>query len=288
MPPNTRLLAHSTRGYKKSSPFSSECQSSAQNIRDCLGDDLASVIVGYIERLSLLSHQGSSIKLICWSLGCGSALSAYNLCGRNSLSDKKVNVLRERISEIIFYEPPATLALGIEPSASTLAARESAAQQKPLEAFLIGAAGLYDYPLPFLANIKSGIRDERTILKPKGSLASNDSFRKLSEEIMDPGPMMNYIIASTPTSAEGVEYVRRALVAMLEAPGLRKLKVLTTLHTTPDCIEGCGVLAARLRELENDTQVEKKSELYFVEGQYNHFLHTQSPEVLWSSILQTP
>jgi hypothetical protein len=284
IPPNTRLLAHSTRGYKNSSPFSLECQSSAQKSRDCLGEDLASVIAGYVERLSLLSHPQSSIKIICWSLGCGSVMSAYNLCAQNSLPDDNARTLKERISEIIFYEPPASLVLGQEPSASTLASRESATHQNPLENFLVGAAGIYEYPLPFLQSMKSGVHFERSIFRPKDTLANDTNFRKLAEEIMDPGPMMNYIIASTPKFAEGEDYVRRALKAILEAPGVRKIKVLTTLHTVPDCIEGCGVLTAQLQDLEKDMQV-TKSELCFVQGEYNHFVHVQAPEVLWTSIL---
>ena len=284
IPPATRLLAHSTRGYKNSSPFTSDGQSSAQETRGGLGEDLASVIAGYVDKLSLLSHPESSIKLICWSLGGGSVLAAYNLCTKNSLSDANSRALNESISEIIFYEPPATLVLGLEPSASTLASRQSATHSNPLENFLVGAAGIYEYPLPFLQNIKAGVRGDRTIFKPKGTLADDANFRNLAEETMDPGPMMNYIIASTPRFAEGEEHVRDALKAMLAAPGVSKVKVLTTLHTVPDCIEGSGVLVTRLQELEKEMQVEK-SELCFVQGEYNHFVHVQAPEVLWASIL---
>ena len=284
IPPTTRLLAHSTRGYKNSSPFTSEGQPSAQEARDCLGEDLASVIGGYVEKLSLLSHPESSIKLICWSLGGGSVMAAYNLCAKKGLSDENAKALNKQISEIIFYEPPATLVLGLEPSASTSASRQSATNPNPLENFLVGAAGIYEYPLPFLQNIKAGVRWERTVFKPKGTLANDANFRKLAEETMDPGPMMNYITACTPRFTEGKEYVRDALKAMLGAPGVRKVKALSTLYTVPDCIEGTGVLATRLQELEKEMQVEK-SELCFVQGEYNHFVHVQAPEVLWASIL---
>jgi hypothetical protein len=160
-PPNTRFLAHSTRSYKGSSPFTTEHHSSGQATGDCLGDDLASIIAMYIEWLSPLSHHESSIKLICWSLGGGSVLSAFSLLAQKRLFWGNEKAVCASVSEIIFYEPRVNGVLNLQPSPSTITERAEAAQknENPLETFLSRVAGLYDYPADFLEGIKAGVRD---------------------------------------------------------------------------------------------------------------------------------
>jgi hypothetical protein len=57
-PSNTRVLVHSTRGYKGSSLFS-DTDSSEEQLLAQIGQDLASVVVGFIEKLSLISNPRS-------------------------------------------------------------------------------------------------------------------------------------------------------------------------------------------------------------------------------------
>jgi hypothetical protein len=63
VPSNIRVLAHSTRGYKGSSPFS-EADSTEEQLCARIGQDLASIVAEFIEKPSLLSNTGSKVKLL--------------------------------------------------------------------------------------------------------------------------------------------------------------------------------------------------------------------------------
>jgi hypothetical protein len=171
--------------------------------------------------------------------GGGSVLSAFSLLAQKRLSGGNEKAVCAGVSEIIFYEPPVNGVLNLQPSPSTITERAEAAQknENPLETFLSRVAGLYDYPADFLEGIKAGVRDER-VFKPTRTLADDADFRKGAEEIMDAGSMKIYV-SSMPKDEEGKMFVRRSLKAMLEATGVRRIKVLSTPHTLPDCVEGC-------------------------------------------------
>jgi hypothetical protein len=285
IPSNTRVLAHSTRGYKGSSPFS-DSDSTPEQLRTRIGQDLASIVAGYIEKLSLLSNPGSKVKLLTWSIGVCSLLSGYNLCAEGKLKPAHEEALREQISEIIVFEGPSTLGFGIPASASTQAYREVVSTLNPGDMFVAAirqVTGIFDYSQAIIDDVVKGIPTMDAVFQLRSSLADDDAFMAIITPIMEPNPLSYYVQARTQESDEGVEYSRTALRAMLEAPAVKQIKVLTTKHTVSDCLEGPAVLVGELSKLEKEMEV-KKTSLRFVEGEYNHFVLVQAPEVLWEAI----
>jgi len=136
--PKTRLLAYSTCGYAPSPPFS---ESESSKVRERLGDDLSSIIAAFISQLSLLSNPSSSIKLLAWSLGHNSLLSAYSLLSSDNLGYFQKTALDTQISEVILFELPASLCLAVPPSAATKAQRESGKDLSPQDALLHALIG---------------------------------------------------------------------------------------------------------------------------------------------------
>jgi hypothetical protein len=285
VPTNTRVLAHSTRGYKGSSPFSAS-DSSPEQLRARIGHDLASIVAAYIHKLFLLSNPGSKVKLLTWSIGVCSLLSAYNLLAEGKLEHVHEEALSEQISQIIIFEGPSELGFGMPASASTLAFRSSVGTLTPGAMFVAAirrATGIYDYPQEVLDDVVKGIPTTHVDFQPRSSLADDDAFMAIITPIMEPGPLSYYVQARTQESDEGVDYSRTALRAMLKAPAVTRINVLTTKHTVPDCFAGPAVLVGELARLEEEIQVKKMS-LRFVEGEYNHFVLVQAPDVLWKAI----
>ena len=286
VPPNIRVLAHSTRGYKGSSPFSNP-DAIGEELRTLIGKDLAAVIAGFIEKLSLLSNPGSKVKLLTWSIGVCSLLSAYNLRAEGKLTSSHEKVFREQISEIIVFEGPSTLGFGIPASAATLAFRALFDTLSPGDMFVAAirqVTGIYDYSKEIIDDVVNGIPTMDVEFQPRSSLADDEAFMAITTPIMDPDPLGIYVKARTQESDEGLEWSRVALKAMLEAPGVERVKVLTTKHTVPDCLEGPAVLVGELTKLEVETKV-KKMDLCWVEGEYNHFVLVQAPDELWKAII---
>jgi hypothetical protein len=287
VPPHTRVLAHSTRGYVGSSPFPNP-EASEENLRTLIGHDLASVIATFISELSLLSHPASKVKLLTWSIGVCSLLSAYNLLAEGKLEHAdREEALRSQISEIIVFEGPSTLGFGIPASASTLAFRSVFDTLSPGDMFVAAirqVTGIYDYSELFLEDVVKGVPTLDVVFQPRTSLADDEEFMGIISPIMDPAPLSIYVKARTQEGEEGTEWSRSALRAMLDAPGVKDIKVLTTKHTVPDCLEGPAVLVGDLTRLEKELLVKKKT-LCWIEGEYNHFVLIQAPTVLWKAIL---
>lgn len=286
VPPHTRVLAHSTRGYDHSSPFPNP-DASEEELRTLIGLDLASVITGYIDQLSLLSDPSSKIKLLTWSIGVCSLLSAYNLLAEGKLEPGQERVLREQISEVIVFEGPSTLGFGIPASAATLAFRAVFDTLSPGDMFVAAirqVMGIYDYSKDILDDVGRGVPTMDVIFQPRSSLADDEEFMAIIKPIMDPAPLGIYVKARTQESEEGLEWSKIALKAMLNAPGVEGIKVLTTRHTVPDCLEGPAVLVGELMMLEEETQA-RKMKLCWVEGEYNHFALVQAPTELWRAIV---
>jgi len=285
VPSNTRVLAHSTRGYAGSSSFSNP-DASEEELRTLIGKDLASVIVGFVDQLSLLSHPASTMKLLTWSIGVCSLLSAYNLLATEKLPSSHSEVLTTQVSEIIVFEGPSTLGFGIPASAATLAFRAVFDNLSPGEMFVTAirqVTGIYDYSDEVLEKVVNGVPTLDAVFQPRGSLADDEDFMGIINPIMDPTPLGIYVKARTQESKEGLEWSRTALKAMLEASGVKEVKVLTTKHTVPDCLEGPAVLVGEFTRLEEERKV-KKMKLRWVEGEYNHFVLVQAPNELWKTI----
>jgi hypothetical protein len=286
VPPNTRVLAHSTRGYNGSSPFNNP-DATEEELRTLIGQDLASVIAGYIGQLSLLSNPDSKVKLLTWSIGVCSLLSAYSLCAEGKLTPSHEKFLREQISEIIVFEGPSTLGFGIPASAATLTFRALFDTLGPGDMFVAAirqVTGNYDYSESIIGNVAKGVPTMDVVFQPRSSLADDGTFMAIITPIMDPAPLSVYVKARTQESQEGLEWSRVALKVMLEAPGVKEIKVLTTKHTVPDCLEGPAVLVGELTKLETETQA-RKMKLCWVEGEYNHFVLVQAPTELWKAIM---
>ena len=256
-PPNTRVLAHSTRGYTGSSPFNNP-DGSEEELRALIGQDLVGVIAGFIEKLSLLSNPSSKVKLLTWSIGVCSLLSAFNLCAEGKLTASHEYALREHISEIIVFEGPSTLGFGIPASASTLAFRAVFDKLNPGDMFVAAirqVTGLYHYSEAILDDVSRGLPTMDVVFQPRTSLADDEAFMAVITPIMDPQPLQTYVKARTQESDEGLKWSRVALRAMLESPGLEAIRVLTTKHTVPDCLEGPAVLVGELTRLEKEMQL---------------------------------
>ena len=285
VPPHARALAHSTRGYNGSSPFPNP-DASESELRTLIGQDLASVVAGFNSQLSLLSHPNSKIKLLTWSIGVCSLLSAYNLLAEGKLEHAQEKVLYSHISEIMVFEGPSTLGFGIPASAATLAFRAVFDSLSPGDMFVAAirqVTGIYDYSEAILDDVVKGVPTMDVVFQPRSSLADDEVFMEIISSIMDPAPLGIYIKARTQENDEGLEWSRMALKAMLDAPGVKEIKVLATRHTVPDCLEGPAVLVGELTSLE-EAQV-KKMRLCWVEGEYNHFVLVQAPNELWAAIM---
>jgi pimeloyl-ACP methyl ester carboxylesterase len=285
VPTNTRVLAPSLRGYTGSSPFS-EQDSSPEQLRTRIGQDLASIVAAYIEQLSLLSNAGSKVRLFTWSLGVCSLLSAYTLLAEGKLMPECEVVISEKVSDIIIFEAPATVGFGRPASASTREQQSVINTLTPGGQFIASmrqVTGIYEYPQGILDDVVKGVPVMDVVFQPGSSLADDDAFMAIITPIMEPAPMSYYVKARTTESEEGTEYARAALRAMIKAPGVKKVRVLTTKHTVPDCLEGSAVLVGDLTKLEPETQ-SKKMKLCFVEGKCNHFALVQEPKALWAAI----
>jgi len=284
-PTNSRVLAHSTRGYAGSSPFNPQ-DSSPEKLRARIGKDLALVVAAYIDQLSLLSNSESKVKLFTWSMGVCSLLSAYDLLAEGKLIPECEKALSEQISDIVIFEAPATVGFGRPASASTREYQSMVSALTPGGQFIASmrqVTGIYNYSQAILNDVAQGIPTMDIVFQPQSALADDDAFMAIITPTMEPEPMGYYVKARTPESDEGIEYARHALRAIYEAPGVQKLKVLTTKHTVPGCLEGSAVLVGELARLEHEIR-SKKTRLCFVEGACNHFAVVKAPENLWAAI----
>lgn len=294
VPPNTRLLAFSRRGYGGSSPFSEDV-SACSDIRDRLGDDFASVTTAFVERLSLLAHPDSRVKVICWSLGHVSLLKAYHLLYQGRLSDAKKHVLSSQVSEIIFFEPPASSALGFEPSASVADVRRNQAEASVLDpaqqiqGLLDLFFGVWDFPDYFMAGAETQKPGERPgfseMFLPTMTLNGDPDIKERAQDgILEFGCLPYCIAAVTPITPEGRQDVQDALKAMLSAPGIKSLKTLNARNSLPECIEGPLLLGAELRHI--DLQIKSGTDIktIILDGRYMHYVHNQAPELVWANI----
>jgi hypothetical protein len=285
VPTNTRVLAPGLRAYTGSSPFS-EHDSSPEQLRSRIGQDLASIVAAYIDQLSLLSNAGSKVKLFTWSMGVCSLLSAYSLLSQGKLTPECQKALSEKISDIIIFEAPATVGLGRPASASTREAHFVCSTLTPGGQFIASmrqVTGIYEYPQTILDDVEKGVPTMDAPFQSRSTLADKDAFMAIISPTMEPEPMSYYVKARTPESDEGIEYARVALRTICEASGVRKLTVLTTKHTVPDCLEGSAVLVGEVLKLEHEKS-SKKMRLCFVEGECNHFALVEAPKALWAAM----
>ena len=113
------------------------------------------------------------------------------------------------------------------------------------------------------------------------SLSDDPSFMAAMAEgqILDPSQLQYYLTSGEFNAEEGMENLRAALKEMGDSEGVKKIKLLTTKNPVPDCFEGISILVVELMSIGKEN-----IELYFVEGEHNHFLHWEAPELFWESI----
>jgi pimeloyl-ACP methyl ester carboxylesterase len=76
-PASTRLVAFSLRGYDDSSPFEDEDLATGQAITNAMGRDFISMVNYVVERLAVLSTEGSTLTILSWSLGAALVVAGY-------------------------------------------------------------------------------------------------------------------------------------------------------------------------------------------------------------------
>lgn len=286
VPDNIRLLAPCSRGYKYASPFSAS--GTPDNIRAQLGHDIASITTNFISKLSLLSHFRSKVKLLSWSVGAMTLLSAYQLLHTHQLSLENEDTLRSKIREVIILEATTGLLFGLPPSAFT------ARYRKDLESLdaacmwtrsIRQVMGVYHYEPKVLEDVRNGARDATTVYPINESLADDSEFMKIVNPFIDPTPLPFYQQASTPESEEGRQYIKESLRGMLDN-GAEKIVILSTKHCVPDCLEASAVLVGEFGTLQEESGKGDKVELRFIEGRYNHFVNVTAPDALWKSLTE--
>jgi hypothetical protein len=99
-------------------------------------------------------------------------------------------------------------------------------------------------------------------------------------QIIDPSQLQFYLTGGEFNGEEAMENLCVSLKQMVDSEGVKKTKLLTTKNPVPDCLEGIAILVRELMSIGKE-----KMELYFVEGEHNHFLHWEAPELFWESIL---
>ncbi|KAF8861248.1 hypothetical protein BDZ45DRAFT_740574 [Acephala macrosclerotiorum] len=212
------LFHHRNRGYKYASPFAAS-DSAPEQIRICLGHDLASIVTGFSSKLDLLSHPKLRLKLLSWSVGAMSLLSTYQLLYSGQLSPENEETLNIKVTEIIAVEATTELLLGRP--ALTFTAK----YHKDLER-------IYHYEPKVLENVKNGIRDKTTVYPINESLADDPAFIEIITLMMDAAPLRFYQQAATPENAEGRAYTRECVKGLLKSGA--RIAVLSTKHCVPD------------------------------------------------------
>lgn len=165
IPPNVRLLAPCSRGYKYASPFTTSDLTPKQ-IRARLGHSLASTITAFISKLDFLSHPGSKLKVLSWSVGAMTLLFAHQLLHTSQLSPENEKTLNKHINEIIIFEASTGLLLGRPASAFTAKYRKDLESLDPAGMWMRSmrqVTEIYHYDLKVLEDVENGIRDEITI-----------------------------------------------------------------------------------------------------------------------------
>lgn len=287
VPPHTRFLAFSTRGYAPSSPL--DAASTPLQIQAQLGHDLAAVISNFITQLSLLAHPESKVKLLVWSMGFGSFLSTYQLLGSFRLALDSDMTMRGRINEVIIFEIPPTMVLGAPPSADMQSYNKNIENKSSAEIFQIGmqrVTGFYNLPDSVFTDLQRGVANTE-IVPPAEKFSSDDpEFMRFVGSSMDPGPIVSYTAAAL-HGEKGDAYSKAALNSLMKS-GVKKVTVLTTRKTMADCLGGNALCYGMLRDLRKDMgddwhspQVESR----LIEGEYNHFIHVHDPKALWDSIV---
>lgn len=167
-------------------------------------------------------------------------------------------------------------------------AHEAETLPEKIAGFKNKAFGMYVYPESYFDDLQKVNKDfgatEYWSAKYTNTLADDQTFLESLDGVLDVAPFSIYAAAFTPASQDGRDYARRAFKAMLSSPGVLAIKAVTTKHTLATCIEGSVRLIGELRELQSETQ-KRDLQLKFIEGPYNHSIHVQAPEVLWSEIL---
>lgn len=196
--------------------------------------------------------------------------------------------MREQISEIVIFEPPSSLGLGLSPSAFTIAYRESVIGKDPQPMFAIAMSqvtGFYKFPEHVISYVEKGVRDEDTDYRPYKSSFQEAWFGEAVVSSMDPAPVSKYLKAATPENEEGEEYARSAMKTMTQSPGVKSIKVRSTKHTVADYLEGVAELMGEFMAMEKVMEIEGKMNLKWIEWEYNHFVHVHAPEMLWAALV---
>ncbi|KAE8443638.1 hypothetical protein EG329_001496 [Mollisiaceae sp. DMI_Dod_QoI] len=285
VPPNVRLLAPCSRGYKYGSPFSTS-DATPEQLRARLGHDLASVTTNIVSKLHLLSHPQSKLKLLCWSVGTMTLLSAYQLLWTSQLSSENEETLKIKVDEIIIFEGTPGLLMPPPASAFTEKYQRDLEILDPASSWIksiLQTTGIYHYDPMAFADTENGIPDEMTVYPINESLADDPAFMKIVTPLMDPAPLSYYFLAGTLKNGEGRAYLRESVKGMLSS-GAEKVVVLCTRHCIPECLQASASLMDDFRLCGRDIGKEGKAKLRFVEGDHNHFVNVTAPEVLWKSL----
>jgi hypothetical protein len=76
-PVSASLVAFTLRGYDGSDPFKDEDMATGQAITNSMGLDFISIVNYVVERLAVLSTEGSSLTILSWSLGAALVVAGY-------------------------------------------------------------------------------------------------------------------------------------------------------------------------------------------------------------------
>jgi len=204
------------------------------------------------------------------------------------LETENATTLKEKISDIIFFEPPGQDVLGLEKSTHTIKTQAWVATLDPKEipeAITRYISGIWDYPPEVFTELEKGRRVTDKFWDMQSSLWDDEKYKGFieQEKVADPAALSTHGASGVTIDEVGRAYARSGLESIVNTSAVGTVTVMVTKRCLPECFEGSAELVGILDKM---GVAAPKKQLHIVEGPWNHELHYQAPELFWANILQ--
>lgn len=297
LPPATRVIAPSLRGYKGSSGWNGNDDLPGSQLLDQLARDYVDIISWVIRELADDQHGESQVSVVGWSLGNLGIVASYTLLAAGQLNEIQQRALNSRIKKVAFYEPPSPPVFFNPQDATTvhnfaeIGKHDGPARIQKLLEYLTGVIHFDSTAVQDWVGPDSRYQNE--IFEIGKSLCLESSFRSAYlDDVVEFEPIGPYL-RMRPTNAEETPVwharAEAGVEALVNAPGVQVVQGLCSTTTLPECILGPIWVSQEVQLIERTTtktdSAKSKARMDFVDAPCGHYMHALVPDLFWEKII---
>jgi pimeloyl-ACP methyl ester carboxylesterase len=270
VPPASRVITISVRGYGDSKPLSAEqlaLKSPPSELHQQHTTDFLEFLEYVTTDLGVPTANGGGITVLFWSKGCSLALGLYYF-------PRKTDILNS-VQSIIFYEPPAPAVFGQANDPTAIACLQTPSNEDPGLRFSKYAAGFFRNPREYLASKGK----TPPVLEFYHSGVDDPAFRarsKIAAERENMPAKQNWYLVDTPEEREAAA---KKAVENIAKSDLKSVGIMWGSEGPPASLLGSWLLEDWLLKAGRVAKTRQ------VEGG-NHFIHWYRPKEFWTVVLE--